>query len=571
MLNNFKIKAKIFITLTIIFFLMIAITLISYRNLSKSKDDMKNIHDNKLLSIEVGSDLRTQTRANSANLYSIILSKDNTEKDKVYADITKRKATIDDDMSKLNSYSKDKKQVELYALVKANLVKWQDLLFPAVDLVKANKQNEAYILFNKNKDVLEKYQESVRNLNNYNIANADTLYKQNNKDYDNAKIIFIILILFAFIITGLNTMLLSNSINTPLSIAINHLKLVSTGDFTNELPAKFMQRKDEIGDISKTILIMQNSLKSLIANVNTEACSIEEGLEITKNNIHRLNNSIEVVSNTAQNLSAMMEETAASTEEMISSSHEIQNAAKSIAKKSNEGAMEVSAMNERVYTTKENVQSSQKKAMEIFTLTKSKLEKAIENSKVVDQINILLQSILQITEQTNLLALNAAIEASRAGEAGRGFTVVADEIRKLAEQSKGTTEEIQSITSKVTQSVLELSTTSNSLLNFVSEDVDNDYKSMLDITNKYSDDVKFVEGLVTEFSATSEELLVSLQEVFKTLNEVAKAANNGADGVSDIANRVSEINNMSNGVTEESLILIESSEKLKREVSNFKL
>ncbi|MEG0440668.1 MAG: methyl-accepting chemotaxis protein, partial [Solibacillus sp.] len=78
------------------------------------------------------------------------------------------------------------------------------------------------------------------------------------------------------------------------------------------------------------------------------------------------------------------------------------------------------------------------------------LEEAMENSKVVTQINVLSESIMQISSQTNLLALNAAIEAARAGEAGRGFAVVADEIRKLAEESKNTVIEIQGITEKVT-------------------------------------------------------------------------------------------------------------------------
>ncbi len=128
-------------------------------------------------------------------------------------------------------------------------------------------------------------------------------------------------------------------------------------------------------------------------------------------------------------------------------------------------------------------------------IQKQKLESAIESSKVVEQINVLSDSIMNITSQTNLLALNAAIEAARAGEAGKGFSVVADEIRKLAEQSKDTVTEIQSITVKVIESVKNLSDSSSNLLTFVSTDMDNDYKTMLNVADKYSEDASFVDTL----------------------------------------------------------------------------
>lgn len=131
--------------------------------------------------------------------------------------------------------------------------------------------------------------------------------------------------------------------------------------------------------------------------------------------------------------------------------------------------------------------------------------------------------------------------------------------------------QIQEVTTKVTSVVDNLSKSSNDLLSFVSVDVHNDYQVMLEVAEKYSEDANFVDGLVADFSATSEQLLASIQSISFAIDGVAQAANQGASGTTDIANRATEVNHKSYEVQEQILKAKESANKLQEDIKRFKI
>ena len=199
------------------------------------------------------------------------------------------------------------------------------------------------------------------------------------------------------------------------------------------------------------------------------------------------------------------------------------------------------------------------------------LQEAIEQSKTVEQINELADGILTITSQTNLLALNAAIEAARAGEAGKGFAVVADEIRNLAENSKDMVTRIQEVTNTILEAVNNLSYSSGQILEFIDQKVLSDYDTLVESSNKYSENSLKIDKMVTDFGSTSEELFASVQNMTKAIDEIASSTNEGAQGATDIAQDVEDIVNKSNEVINLSKSAEEKSNMLIKIISQFKI
>lgn len=390
-------------------------------------------------------------------------------------------------------------------------------------------------------------------------------------DATQTKTITSIIILVAAILIILISLFIANYIATPMRLASGYLNVLANADFTRNVPEKVMKRKDELGELAKSVDIMSTSIKTVLHDVAAEAKRVEENISASSQSLDALTSQIMDVSATAEEMSAGMEETAASAQEMNAASTEIQHAVDTIATKAMNGSTIAEEISKRAQNLKNSAVLSQKTAHDIRQTIDTDIRKSIEQSKGVDKINVLTDSILQITSQTNLLALNAAIEAARAGEAGKGFAVVADEIRKLSESSQDAVTEIQNVTKLVVSSVKNLTENSEKALNFIDTKVIEDYNSMVSTGEQYYQDAEAIQTLVTDFSATAEELSASIQNIIRAINEVTVSNNEEAKSTEDISEKASIIMQKSENVTDLIKATDNISRKLVETVSRFKI
>ena len=277
-------------------------------------------------------------------------------------------------------------------------------------------------------------------------------------------------------------------------------------DLSHEIP---VTSKDEIGTIAEAI----NQLFSRFSVAL---------LQIDKSSV-QLATATEETSNTAdQNASQMkkqqqqIEQVAAATEEMSSTSEEISQNTQEVADASNR-AMEKSETGERVlHSNVSQIRSLAKSVQEVNQVIEELEKRSGTISDVVDVIR-------KVADQTNLLALNAAIEAARAGEHGRGFAVVADEVRTLAQQTHESTTQIEDIINgfkDITDSASRSIVTSHKLATETSEQASEMEKTFSDILT----DVNRISDMATQIATASEEQVAVTRELAVSMESVSEVA-----------------------------------------------
>ena len=311
---------------------------------------------------------------------------------------------------------------------------------------------------------------------------------------------------------------------------------------------------DEIADLGNGINLFMDKLQEILKLIIENTNYMENVVAEVDGSVVKSNDSASDLSAMTEELSATMQDVGLSVNTINDNADDILKDVEIIATKSdniNQFSKEMKANAEKIESdARYNMVQTGEKVGNILDV----LNKAIEDSKSVDQVNNLTNDILNISSQTNLLALNASIEAARAGEAGKGFAVVADEIRQLADSSRETANKIQSINSVVVAAVNNLSDNANNLVSYLQQTILPEFQTFVDGGVKYKENASYIENAMDEFVEKTDVLKKNMDEIAHSINTITTVVDDGAAGVNNAAistqGLVEDIVNISNKMIE---------------------
>jgi Methyl-accepting chemotaxis protein len=539
-LNNLKVAQKLALLILVLLIGVICVGGTGYYFLGRTNDALNKMYGEKLMAVELLHENRTHARKIEANTFALMLTTDEKENKSLSDEISRRDKQFDENLSEFGNLPLDDASKSKIKDIKDDLQKYRAIRTKVLELAVQNKNAEAYALYSQQgKALATEFTEGLRALSEEINKSADTMNRQNKKDFAFANMLFITVILISVIAGIVLGLLITKRITKRLNDVVTFLETVSKGDFTKVVSEENLRDKSEFGNVSRAVAAMNKNIKDLIKH---------------------LVNTSEQLAASSEELTASAEQSAQASNQVAGSVTEVAQGAEKqlyLANNANNVVHQISNAISQVGVNTETVSSSAVKTATTANQGEEAIKQAVSQMNIIEQktndtakviseleekskqIGQIVDVISSISGQTNLLALNAAIEAARAGEAGRGFAVVAEEVRKLAEQS-------QEAAKQITDLINEVQAKTDSAVTFM-----NDGKKEVDTGAK----------VVSVAGQSFEEILTMVRGMTNQIHEISAAIEEITSGTQNVVNAVQEIDNESKKTSEQTQTISAATEE----------
>lgn len=310
------------------------------------------------------------------------------------------------------------------------------------------------------------------------------------------------------------------------------------GDLTRRISYSY---DDEIGALGGGINTFMEKLQHILGTITQSARRMDTVVSQVLDSVDMSNENVSSLSVLTQELSATMQEVSGSTGRINQSVESIQAEVNHMAERSSAMDIYSEEMKSQAERLERNAEASMAETERRIHEIMEVLTEAIEESRSVDQVNILTNDILEISSNTNLLALNASIEAARAGDVGRGFMVVAEEIRRLADSSRDAAGRIQVINETVIHAVHNLADNANGMVEYINGSILPELRKFMDGGVRYREDSTYVERVMKEFKGKTDALKGEVDGIAVAVNAIVAAIDGGVEDVAHASEGTSRL------------------------------
>ena len=577
--NKPKVKGKkklstklILIPVFVVGFVSVISSGLSLKNLSKVNDAASQIVDTSMVGTEMLNDIEMET----VNIHTLalahIISTDLSSMIDIVSEVRNHEEKLKQLLDDYNPYVtlETKRNYRIICENYTSLVKecGNVMAYSA-----AGKNEEAYKTANGS---IAKYSNNIEKAISSMREHVNSVTQEERKSLESTyrasvvtctftiavSIIALLFVVFAVVTMVIKPLLRTQKEINGIIVNIDNKK----GDLTQRVTPINNAEVDAVG---KGINVFMTKLQAIFKAVVTNSARMERVVDDVRQSVQTSNSSVSDLSALTEELSATMQDISEIASVINTNTDNVAKEVELIAEKTDELTGYTKDMKAHAQSmesvARTNMESTDRKVSEILEV----LQKAIEDSNSVKQVNSLTNDILNIASQTNLLALNASIEAARAGEAGRGFAVVASEISQLAAASQEAANNIQRINAVVTNSVTNLSDNANGLVSYINDSILPEFERFVESGVEYNDKASFIEGTMTDFKEKTDSLKQSMLEISSSINTISHAINEGVNGVVSAADStqliVEDMDNISHKMDEN----YEIADSLKKETSIF--